>query len=107
MKNADILTKREYFAGLALQGILAGVNGDSNVHATSQDWVKDMVESSVEFAWHNLLREEEAIDAMMKATFVYGRGPLLYGQEVALRMIYAAVQDGKIPGIKLEKNYGN
>lgn len=44
------LTKREMFAMAAMQGILSGVMGDSSLHETPEEWVKDVVESSAEFA---------------------------------------------------------
>ena len=44
------LTKREQFAMAAMQGILSGAMGDSALHETPEEWVKDVVESSAEFA---------------------------------------------------------
>jgi hypothetical protein len=45
------LTKREHFAGLAMQGILSNsVMGDSALHEKYEDWVKDISESSLQFA---------------------------------------------------------
>jgi hypothetical protein len=45
------LTKREHFAGLAMQGILSNsVMGDSALHEKHEDWVKDISESSLQFA---------------------------------------------------------
>lgn len=45
------LTKREHFAGLALQGLLSNsVTGDSNLWETPKEWVKQMTETSVEMA---------------------------------------------------------
>jgi hypothetical protein len=42
------LTKREYFAGLALQGILSV--DISNQYTTPAQWVKCQAEAAVEFA---------------------------------------------------------
>jgi hypothetical protein len=48
---ADGLTKREHFAGLAMQGILSNsVMGDSALHEKHEDWVKDISDSSLQFA---------------------------------------------------------
>jgi hypothetical protein len=45
------LTKREHFAGLAMQGILSNsVMGDSALHEKHEDWVKDISDSSLQFA---------------------------------------------------------
>lgn len=45
------LTKREYFAALAMQGILSNsVMGDSILHDSPEEWLKDVSESAVEFA---------------------------------------------------------
>ena len=40
------MTLRQYYAGLVMQGLLSGKMGDSS----SKDWVKDIVEASVEFS---------------------------------------------------------
>ena len=44
------LTKREHFVGLAMQGLLAGAMGDSALWETPQEWVRQITESSLEFA---------------------------------------------------------
>lgn len=47
----DTLTKREYFAAAALQGLLSNsIMGDSELWDTSGEWLKQMAECSVEFA---------------------------------------------------------
>lgn len=53
------LTKREHFAGLAMQALLSnGVMGDSELWETPQEWVKQMTETGVEMA-DALLKELE------------------------------------------------
>lgn len=47
---ATSMSKRDFFAGLAMQGLLSGNMGDSSLHQSAKDWVKDMSEASVEFA---------------------------------------------------------
>ena len=49
-KDCGGLTKREQFAMAAMQGILAGVNGDSVLYESAPEWVKNIAEASVEFA---------------------------------------------------------
>ena len=44
------LTKREYLAAMAMQGILSGLNGDARIHESSTEWKDDVVGSSVIFA---------------------------------------------------------
>jgi len=49
-KHSAGLTKREYFAALAMNGLLAGVDGDSSLHDSAPEWIKNMAEASVEFS---------------------------------------------------------
>ena len=45
------LTKREHFAGLAMQALLSNSTmGDSDLWETPQEWVKQMTETGVEMA---------------------------------------------------------
>ena len=45
------LTKREHFAGLAMQGLLSNsVMGDSDLHDNHQEWLEDITDASVKFA---------------------------------------------------------
>ena len=45
------LTKREHFAGLAMQALLSNpIMGDSDLWEAPQEWVKQMTESGVEMA---------------------------------------------------------
>lgn len=44
------LTKREQFAMAAMQGLLAGVHGDSDLYDTAPEWVRSIAEASVEFS---------------------------------------------------------
>ena len=45
------LTKREHFAGLAMQGLLSSSKmGDSYLHDSAAEWVREVTETSVEFA---------------------------------------------------------
>ena len=44
------MTLRQYYAGLAMQGLLSGIMGDSYLHASSKEWFKDISEASVEFS---------------------------------------------------------
>jgi hypothetical protein len=45
------LTKREHFAGLAMQGLLSNpVMADSAMHPTAEEWRDDIAEASLEFA---------------------------------------------------------
>ena len=45
------LTKREHFAGLAMQALLSNSSmGDSSLWDTPQEWVKQMTETGVEMA---------------------------------------------------------
>ena len=45
------LTKREHFAGLAMQGILSNhVTGDADLHSSHNEWLNDISQASVEFA---------------------------------------------------------
>ncbi len=45
------LTKREHFAAMAMQGLLANSStGDSTLWETPEEWTKQMAECSVEFA---------------------------------------------------------
>lgn len=42
---------RDHFAGLAMQGLLANSNmGDAALHDSSEEWLKDIAESSYTFA---------------------------------------------------------
>lgn len=53
----DIASLRDYFAAKAMQGLLANNEmGDSNLHDSADDWLRDIAESSYDFA-----------DAMLKA----------------------------------------
>ena len=53
------LTKREHFAGLAMQGLLSSAHmGDSVLHDSAAEWVADIAETSVEYA-DALLKELE------------------------------------------------
>lgn len=53
------ITKREHFAGLAMQGLLSSSKmGDSALHDSAAEWVVDITETSVEFA-DALLKELE------------------------------------------------
>lgn len=57
----NTLTKREYFAAAALQGILANtVMGDSDLHESSEEWLRDISESAVEFADKTIKALEES-----------------------------------------------
>ena len=61
------LTKREYFAAKAMQGLLANpVAGDPTLHETPNEWVKDISGASVEFA--------DAIIAELKRTDTDNQG---------------------------------
>jgi hypothetical protein len=45
------LALRDHFAGLAMQGLMSNANmGDSDLHESSADWLKDITESAYEFA---------------------------------------------------------
>lgn len=45
------VTKREQFAAMAMQGFLSNsVMGDCDLHENPADWIKDITESSIEFA---------------------------------------------------------
>lgn len=45
------LTKREKFAAMAMQGFLSNsVMGDCDLHENPTGWIKDITESSIEFA---------------------------------------------------------
>ena len=45
------LTKREHFAGLAMQALLSNsLMGDASMHESPEEWVKQITESGVEFA---------------------------------------------------------
>ena len=45
------LTKREHFAGLAMQGLLANsVMGDADLHESHLAWLEDITDASIEFA---------------------------------------------------------
>ena len=45
------LTKREKIAAMAMQGFLSNsVIGDCDLHENPADWIKDITESSIEFA---------------------------------------------------------
>lgn len=44
------LSKRECFAAMAMQGLLAGVDGDSSLHDSAPEWIKNIAEASVEFS---------------------------------------------------------
>ena len=45
------LTRREYFAIKAMSAILCNSKmGDSDLHCTSKEWIKDVTETGVEFA---------------------------------------------------------
>jgi hypothetical protein len=49
--NALGLTKREHFAGLAMQGLLTDpVMGDSDLHPNAEEWQNDITGCSLEFA---------------------------------------------------------
>ena len=53
------LTKREHFAGLAMQGLLSSAHmGDSDLHDSAAEWVREVTETSVEYA-DALLKELE------------------------------------------------
>ena len=53
------ITKREHFAGLAMQGLLSNSKmGDSDLHDSAAEWVADIAETSVEYA-DALLKELE------------------------------------------------
>ena len=57
--KSEGLTKREHFAGLAMQGLLSSAHmGDSDLHDSAAEWVREVTETSVEYA-DALLKELE------------------------------------------------
>jgi hypothetical protein len=57
------LTKREYFAAVALQGLLANsVMGDADLHESAKEWRKSISKAAVEFADATLSILEDKVD---------------------------------------------
>lgn len=50
---------RDYIAIKAMEGLLSGTMGESNLHDSAKDWVKDIVESSYEYADAMLLERSK------------------------------------------------
>ena len=47
----EMVRLRDWFAGLAMQGLMANSTmGDSAMHESSADWLKDITESAYEFS---------------------------------------------------------
>ena len=47
----EMVRLRDHFAGLAMQGLMASTHmGDSALHESSADWLKDITESAYEFS---------------------------------------------------------
>lgn len=68
----DIIRKgeRKRIAAMAMQGLLSNsVMGDSALHYSAEDWVKEIIESSVEYA-DSILKELEKMSEFTKGPWI-------------------------------------